>query len=217
MIKSSNKLPKEWVSAHLKDIADINNKPPTEKFSRLKRALSFFILPFLFLVMAQFIFPFFHLLDFFSQAALRWTPGEPFLPSLREFLNAKLGKWLASYTWAKLFESLTYSILIPMILVRKELISHLKTNIFVFWGLIYSIFLLFLNSPIFIGLLWLSVTYIPFLWIPYHTKSTNNKASKQKTNNLKIIVLILIGFSITIIRLIFLKFDLWASFRGYPK
>lgn len=189
---------------------------PTKSFSGIKRLLCFFVFPFLFLILADLLFPFFHLLDLFRQAAFYWTPGEPFMPSFREFLNAKIGKWLRLYAWAKLFESLTYSILIPLVFVRKELKVRLKTNPFVFWGLIYSISLLLLNSAIFLGRLWLPITYIVFLWVPYQASSTKiNSQLDVKVVDLKIVLLIISGFAITIIRLLFLKFNLWSAFRGY--
>ena len=190
---------------------------PTKNFSRIKRALCFFLFPLLILILIDLLFPFSHILDLFSQATFYWTPGEPFMPSLREFLIAKIGKWRYTYTWAKLFESLTYSIFIPLVLVRKELISRLKTNLFVFWGLIYSITLLLLNGPIFLGRLWLAVTYIVFLWVPYRANSpiTNSTRQDAKVSDLKIVLLIIIGFAITLIRLIFFIFNWWSDFRGY--
>lgn len=190
---------------------------PTKSFSGIKRALCFFFFPLLILILADLLFSFFHILDLFSQATFYWTPGEPFMPSLREFLSAKMGKWRYIYTWAKLFESLTYNILIPLFLVRKELISRLKTNLFVFWGLTYSITLLLLNNPIFLGRLWLAVTYITFIWVPYRVNSPNTYSTRQdvKVTDWKIVLLIISGFAITIIRLIFFIFNWWSVFRGY--
>lgn len=190
---------------------------PTKSFSRIKRVFCFFLFPLLILILIDLLFPFSHILDLFSQATFYWTPGEPFMPSLREFLVAKIGKWRYTYTWAKLFESLTYSIFIPLVLVRKELISRLKTNLFVFWGLIYSITLLLLNGPIFLGRLWLAVTYIVFLWVPYRAYSpiTNSTRQDAKVSDLKIVLLIIIGFAITLIRLIFFIFNWLSDFRGY--
>ncbi|MFX0195394.1 MAG: glycosyltransferase family 39 protein [Candidatus Hodarchaeota archaeon] len=190
---------------------------PTKSFSRIKRVLCFFLFPLLILILIDLLFPFSHILDLFSQATFYWTPGEPFMPSLREFLVAKIGKWRYTYTWAKLFESLIYSIFIPLVLVRKELISRFKTNLFVFWGLIYSITLLLLNGPIFLGRLWLAVTYIVFLWVPYRANSPITYSTRQdvKVSDLKIVLLIIIGFAITLIRLIFFVFNWWSDFRGY--
>ena len=109
-----------------------------------------------------------------------------------------------------------YSILIPLVLVRKELISQIKTNLFVFWGLIYTLTLLFLNSPIFLGRLWLPVTYIIFIWVPYKANIPNNNPNKidENKNKLKVVLLVVIGFTITIIRLLFLKYNWWRAFRG---
>ena len=54
------------------------------------------------------------------------------------------------------------------------------------------------------------------IYVCWVEDSLNNPSPSPNDDGFKIIGLILIGFTITIIRLIFLNFDLWADFRGYP-